>query len=389
MIDLLFILVSICAAYAGVRSGVLTQLGAGLGALCGLTVSALFYQRIAFLGADPGVRIVILLILAAATILFCYSLVFVVMVRIRRAACRQLKRAPALNKLTGAFAGVVLAGLNLWIVISIFSPLAPTFVAKQLSHSVIVGAADRIVGIPSLFSDVSRLFNPFASPTAFTSDTPNFSTTSNGSAETADIADTKAEASVLEVEAWGCDSESIGSGFWVGQHFILTNAHVVAGAYRLLVQNAQGVYTAQLVAFNPRTDYAVLMTQSDVSGTPLSLQAKPLAPGSSAITLGYPGGDGLTRSSATVLKLLDARGYDIYGDSQVTRSIYALQADIVPGDSGSPLLNSDGTVAGLVFGNSTVQAGVGYAIASSQLIPGVRAAMARGQVVASGDCTSD
>ncbi len=43
-------------------------------------------------------------------------------------------------------------------------------------------------------------------------------------------------------------------------------------------------------------------------------------------------------------------GDDIYRTGQVTREVYAVRGSIRQGNSGGPLLNSDGEVLGVVFG---------------------------------------
>ena len=62
-----------------------------------------------------------------------------------------------------------------------------------------------------------------------------------------------------------------------------------------------------------------------------------------------------------------ARGPDIYQDADVTRDIYAVRAQVEPGNSGGPLLDTSGGVAGVVFGRAVNDASTGYALTASQV----------------------
>jgi S1-C subfamily serine protease len=62
-----------------------------------------------------------------------------------------------------------------------------------------------------------------------------------------------------------------------------------------------------------------------------------------------------------------ARGPDIYQDADVTRDIYAIRALVQPGNSGGPLLDTNGFVAGVVFGKAVNDASTGYALTAQQV----------------------
>jgi len=60
---------------------------------------------------------------------------------------------------------------------------------------------------------------------------------------------------------------------------------------------------------------------------------------------------------------------DIYGESSAPRSVYALQAQVEPGNSGGPLLTASGQVAGIVFAKDAATPNVGYAMTNDELMP--------------------
>ena len=89
-----------------------------------------------------------------------------------------------------------------------------------------------------------------------------------------------------------------------------------------------------------------------------------MARGTQAAILGYPEDGGLNIGPAGVTEEITAIGKDIYNSRSVTRGVYALDATVLPGNSGGPLLGPGGQVIGVVFSRSTVYPNVGYALAS-------------------------
>ena len=63
----------------------------------------------------------------------------------------------------------------------------------------------------------------------------------------------------------------------------------------------------------------------------------------------------------------------------MTRAVYELNGQVLPGNSGGPLIGQGGTVLGVVFSRSTVNAQVGYALAGS----GITQDIARGEAATS------
>ena len=90
--------------------------------------------------------------------------------------------------------------------------------------------------------------------------------------------------------------------------------------------------------------------------------------------LGYPEDGILTIGPAGVTEEVTAIGKDIYNNGSVTRGVYALDADVLPGNSGGPLMGPGGQVIGVVFSRSTVYPDVGYALTSPGVLTRVQAA---------------
>ncbi|ETA07025.1 MULTISPECIES: MarP family serine protease [Gordonia] len=162
----------------------------------------------------------------------------------------------------------------------------------------------------------------------------------------------QARPSVVKIEgvAPSCRQALEGSGFVVSPERVMTNAHVVAGTERLEVETSTGArLPAKVVLFDSDTDIAVL----DVPGLrapALRFASRPASTGDDAIALGFPEAGPFYVSPLRVRSTFNHTGDDIYRSGQVTREVYAVRGSIRQGNSGGPLLNSDGEVLGVVFG---------------------------------------
>ncbi|MGW8380389.1 MarP family serine protease [Streptomyces sp. ODS28] len=158
-----------------------------------------------------------------------------------------------------------------------------------------------------------------------------------------------------------------GSGFVYSDDHVMTNAHVVAGVDdpTVRVGGTGERREAKVVLFDPGTDVAVL----DVPGldAPSLDFAGDARRGDPGVVAGYPENGGLDLRAATVAERVNARGQDIYGSSLSTRDIYSLRATVRPGNSGGPLLTTDGRVAGVIFARSTSEDATGYALTTDQV----------------------
>jgi S1-C subfamily serine protease len=129
----------------------------------------------------------------------------------------------------------------------------------------------------------------------------------------------------------------------------MTNAHVVAGTRTLRVESNDGTLDATVVLFDPSTDIAIL----DVPGLTapaLRFVDRPASTGDDAIALGYPEAGPFTASPERIREVVDLSGPDIYRQSQVRREVYTVRGSIRQGNSGGPLIDTDGRVLGVVFG---------------------------------------
>jgi S1-C subfamily serine protease len=193
--------------------------------------------------------------------------------------------------------------------------------------------------------------------------------------------------STVRVEATACGNFVTGSGFAVATHFVVTNAHVVAGSDQVWISfdGQLDRHRARVVLFDPELD-AALLYEADVRLTPLTLAAATPPRGDAAAALGYTGGGRLRVIPAAVSREIDALGRDIYGSSLVERKVIELREDVAPGDSGGPLLIASGEVAGVTFSESESDPLIGYALTPDAVARAIAPALGSQQPVDTQAC---
>lgn len=191
-----------------------------------------------------------------------------------------------------------------------------------------------------------------------------------------------------KVIAFGCGGAEAGSSWPAAANYLVTNAHVVAGSTSVQVDTPSGATVhATVVFYDPNVDVAVLYTPG-VGLAPLATSSGDPSRGTTGAVIGYPGGGSEQVVPAGVSGTERAQGYNIYGDTLVTRDIEVLAAHVIPGNSGGPMVDSNGTVLGLVFAASTTNPNEGYALTMSEIAPDLHTGIGRTSAVTTQSCTS-
>jgi len=284
---------------------------------------------------------------------------------------------------------VVAVLLSSWLVASVISSPNSrfTWLSTAVARSDILHSIDGILPqVPPLFTDLQDFLNTQGFPQVFSSLTPP----STGSVSTPTSAATQALAnpalsSTVKILGAACGNEQEGSGFVVGPGLVATNAHVVAGEATTEVLVNGTPYRASAVFFDPSFDLAVLRTDAPL-GPVLTIDPNAVGRGTQAAVLGYPEDGPLSIGAAGVTAEVTAVGRDIYNQGTVTRGVYALDADVRPGNSGGPLMGPGGQVVGVVFSRSTVYPNVGYALTSPGVLARVQTAETRRGTASTGPC---
>jgi S1-C subfamily serine protease len=139
---------------------------------------------------------------------------------------------------------------------------------------------------------------------------------------------------------------------------ILTNNHVIRGATKVtvIVPGTSHSYTANVIGYDVADDVAVLRAvgASDLATVTTGASSK-VAVGDQVTAVGNAGGTGslsTVTGSVTELQRSIVVSDDDGGAARLTGLIGA-NADVVPGDSGGPLLNSAGAVIGMNTAGTT------------------------------------
>lgn len=299
----------------------------------------------------------------------------------------QKLRLGALDAVLGAALGMMVALLFIWLLAAIMAGTPFQGVNQQLRESIILqNLNERLPPAPAVVSQISGLISQDGFPDVFSGlePAPVDPVDPPTSEETAQ-AQAAAASATVRIESVGCGGTVNGSGFVASNNLVITNAHVVAGIERPTVVDTEGRREATVVYFDPDLDMAVLRT-SGLAGDPLSISRERFPRGTTGAVLGYPGGGPLQVSDMAVLRSLDARGRDIYGQGLVQRPVYELQSSIASGSSGGPAVLPDGTVIGLVFARSEASGTIGYAIESPAIVEGLEQARGVTQAVSTGAC---
>ncbi|MEX0748695.1 MAG: MarP family serine protease [Candidatus Saccharimonadales bacterium] len=287
----------------------------------------------------------------------------------------------------GALLGVVITLATIWLGASLLSGSPFTGLNRQLQQSTIIHQLNRALPpTPAILTRIGGLINQQIFPRIFIGPAPrpvepvNQST----SAEVEAVLAT-AGASTVRIEGLGCGGIITGSGFVAQENLVVTNAHVVAGITSPTIIDANGSRSGEIVYFDPDQDIAMVRTLS-LAGLPLPLASQLEPRSTTAVVLGYPGGGRLKGTPAGILRQIEARGLDIYGRRAVTRSMYELQAEVISGNSGGPVVLPNGTVVGLVVARSESVAEVSYSLTSKVISAALESVTATSQLVTSGRC---
>ncbi len=159
--------------------------------------------------------------------------------------------------------------------------------------------------------------------------------------------------SVVRVLGTACGLAIEGSGWVAREDLVVTNAHVVAGESDTVVEpgGEPPELPAQVVFFEKEDDIALLRVPG-LNLPSLSLVANP-GKGTPGVILGYPEDGPFTADSARIGETQDVITQNAYGEGPVTRLLTPLRGLVRPGNSGGPVVASNGDVLTTVFAGTT------------------------------------
>jgi S1-C subfamily serine protease len=304
------------------------------------------------------------------------------------------RSATVLDSVGGSIVSVISVLLIAWVVGSVLNGSPFPVVDQQVNHSLALQTLDKFMPTPAktMFSDFRRLLAnnstyaqvfsgigaerilaiPAPDPNVVSS--PGFRTAANRVVRVQGIAPS-------------CQRSIEGSGFVISRDHIMTNAHVVAG----VTQNQTVTLTsgqklnATVVYYDPQVDVAVLYVPG-LNLSPLRFAGQ-ANPGDNAVVAGYPlDARQLHAVPARIGGIQNAQGPNIYQTATVTRQIYEIRAVVESGNSGGPLLSSDGTVYGVVFAAAVGVNDTGFALTAAQVHDDAVAGERSATAVSTGTC---
>lgn len=391
-VDVLVVLLALLAAASGARSGLVTALFSFAGVFAGavaalkLTPSLLDFVRDDVARIAVGVGTVVLLIALGET--------FGIW------AGRELRDRLVSTRLTGVdnTLGAIVQGAAVFVVawlvaLPFTSATATPGLARAVSSSVVLSEVDSLMPAAArqLPNELRAMFGASGFPNVLEPFSPTpaqpVGPPDAGLEQSKAARDARPSVVKIRGRAAQCSRSLEGSGFVFASHRVMTNAHVVAGTDHVSVETAAGTLDATVVLFDPQIDLAVLDVP-DLDAKPLRMADAPLGPGADAVALGFPLDGPYTASPGRIRERINLRGPDIYGASRVLRDVYTVRGKVQSGNSGGPLVEPDGEVAGVVFGAAADNPDTGFALTAQQVAGDMSRSAGQTAEVSTGQCTA-
>src|ERR1700737_1304029 len=327
LIDLLIVVAVIIGLANGYRRGFWLSLTQYVGLVVGVLLGAaaarpvLDYLQISNANARPLGAVLVLVIGGSLG----SSIGFAAGEPIRRNILRA-----GIHTATDSVGGAALSALAVvmmcWFLGLSFSRGPSAEIAQQIQRSAVLRALDNIAPkTPPFLASVQGILAGVQFPSVFAGLEPNLPALAAPSS--VDLpAVNKAAQSVVKVSSIGCGGIVTGSGFPIGNGYIVTNAPVVSGttAHTISTPN-NATFKATVVLFDPERDVAVLQAPGFTSqGLPFGQAER----GTQGAVIGYPGGGSERAAPAVVNGTVSAEGRDIYNQNLVTRQVFVLQASV-------------------------------------------------------------
>jgi len=169
-----------------------------------------------------------------------------------------------------------------------------------------------------------------------------------------DSAERRARRITVRVRNVSCLGIGVGSGFAIAPDVLVTNRHVLAGADTIEVSTWDGrTLSADAAEVGVLGDLGLAYVRGRLPQ--VGSYGAPPKRGDEVTVVGYPGGEELTLAPGTVIDLPPGRRYGIEG------RVMRLTSHVEPGNSGGPVLDRRGKIAGVVWAYE-LNTGFGLAI---------------------------
>ena len=391
MVDLVLIVLIIMFAVNGYRQGFLVGglsfCGFFGGALVGLQVAPWLVEAV-----DSGfARVVVSLALVFGLALLGQAAAAWAGGRLRGAITNEHGRK--IDDVGGIVVSVIALLLVAWMVAGPLASSSMPSLSRSVRNSVILHGVDAVMpnGARVLYNRLQETIAGGEFPNVFGDLTPTRAreVPAPDPALVGSPAVAVARNSVVKVtgSAPSCRRRIEGSGFVYAPQHVMTNAHVVAGTQgALTVEVNNESRSGRVVHYDPNRDLAVLYVPN-LSAPPMVWADALAETGADAIVVGYPLDGPFTPVSARIRDVSNVKGPNIYEDETVIREVYTLRATVLSGNSGGPLIDTNGQLLGVVFAAALDDPETGFALTQNEARPVATAAAALKDPVATGRCT--
>jgi S1-C subfamily serine protease len=391
-VDLLVLFLAVLAAISGARQGVIIALPAFLGVLGGAILGIQLAPLVVRQFTDTALRVAF----AVGIFVLLVALGETLGVWIGR-SLRQKVKSERLAKFDSVFGAIVQGAVVFLVAWLIALPLTTVgnlpSLTSAINGSVILGGVDAVMppSAQQLPEDLRELLDVSGFPAAV----DPFSRTPINQVEPPDAAlqaspvVQRVRPSVLKIHAKSqiCSRALEGTGFVISPQRLMTNAHVVAGTDQVTVESESGNLTAKVVHYDPDADLAILAVPRLVA-PPLYFADKDATSGQDGIVLGYPLDGPYTASPARIRQRISLQGPNIYEDKKVSRDVFTVRATVKSGNSGGPLVDTNGQVIGVVFGAAVDDPETGFVLTANEVVDEVNAAPNLARSVSTNQCVS-
>ncbi|MEC5198844.1 S1-C subfamily serine protease [Arthrobacter sp. PL16] len=386
LLDLVLLVVLLGYLVTGIRNGFLVTLGGIAGFVAGAVAAFFAIPLVSGWVPDNPWRLIAVIATVVVLIILGQAVGSALGASIRRWS--DFPPLRIIDRVLGGVVNVVVAALVLSMLAFSVGTLGVPFLSQQLAASQVIRGIDTVTPGPvrTWMAELRTIAVDDGIPTILATVGPVApAEVPDASVDTPELA--AAAASVVRITgtAFQCGQNQTGSGFVVAPGRVVTNAHVVAGVDEPVVEvPGGGALPGRVVQLDTDRDIAVIAVDG-LQAAPLPL-GEELDTGATAAFAGYPAGGPYRIQPASVQSLSPVLVKNIYGADPQPLEVYSLAADVQQGNSGGPLLDLQGRVAGVVFAKSTANAPVGYALSLAELRPIAESAPGLDDAVSAGQC---
>ena len=170
------------------------------------------------------------------------------------------------------------------------------------------------------------------------------------------------QSGVIRIETVSCTNSGVGTGFLLSPTLVATVAHVVTESAVVSLVNGTQRTTGTVIGSDPTHDLALVRADQPLTGYQFHFATSAPSVGDAVAAIGFPVGGPITLTHGDISGL----NREITVNGTTRTGLLQTDTPLNPGNSGGPLIATDGSVVGLVDALLTNANGIGYAIPADQ-----------------------